>query len=167
MNLRVKAIALSLASMAILAGGTAVYADDQDDKRPTPGATDFPKPRHPHPEENELHDRYGEDVGQVNLPPLVVKPPPTTGAAGTGKSEQISPANTPKLVDAGNANPEENVPVDPAAINPDQGTPADNFFNVASAGIGVMGIGVAALVVFAIRRSARLRKDSKADFLYQ
>lgn len=167
MNLRVKAIALSLAGMAILAGGTAVYADDQDDKRPIPGSTDYPKPRHPHPEENELHDRYGEDVGQVNLPPLAVKPPPTTGAAGTGKAEQVTPTSTDKLVDAGNANPGANVPVDPASIKPDKGTPADKFFNAASAGIGVMGIGVVALAVFAIRRSARLRKDAKADFLYQ
>lgn len=156
MNLRVKVIALILASVAILAGGSAAFAEDDDDKRPIPGSTEVPRPHQPHAEENELHDRYGEDVGQVNLPPLVIKEQPRTGAA-----------SNEKLVDAGNANPAGNIPVDPATRNSNQGTPADTFFNAASVGIGVMGVGVVALGVFAVRRSAKLRQDPKSDFLYE
>lgn len=168
MNLRAKAIALVLATVTVLTPWSAAFADDDDDddKRPIPGSTEYPKPHHPHPEENELHDRYGEDVGQINLPPLVVKEP-KTGAAVTGGSEPLNAATNEKLVDAGNANPGANVPVDPTSINPQSGTPAETFFNAATVGLGVMGVGVIALASVAIRRAIKLRKDPKADFLYQ
>ena len=58
MNLRVKATVLALASLAFLAGGGAAFADEEDDRRPAPGSTELPRPHHPHPEEDELHDRY-------------------------------------------------------------------------------------------------------------
>ena len=163
MKLRVKALALTLATAAILAGGTAAYAEDDDDRRPLPGSSELPRPHHPHPEENELHERYGDDVGQVNLPPLAVKEGAKTGAASTNLG--TNPTST--LVDAGKADPAANLPVDPKSITPHQATPADTFFQSASVGLGVMGAGVVALGAIAIRRSAKLRKDPKADFLYQ
>lgn len=164
MNLRVKATVLALASLAFLVGGGAAFADEEDDRRPAPGSTELPRPHHPHPEEDELHDRYGEDVGQINLPPLVVKEKPKTGAAGAGLGE---PPPSQKLVNAGNANPEANLPVDPSTMNQRRSTPAETFFNAATVGLGAMGLGVVALTSVAIRRSAKLRKDPKADFLYQ
>lgn len=170
MNLRAKVIAVTIAAIALISGGTAAFADDDDDdKRPISGSTEFPRPHHPHKEEDELHDRYGDDIGQVNLPPLVVKEQPKTGTANTGGAEAITGNAKPNetLVDAGTTNPAANVPVDPSQINPNQGTPAENFFNAASAGLGVMGLGVVSLATIAIRRSAKLRKDPKADFLYQ
>lgn len=170
MNLRVKAIALSLVAMTTLAGGTAAFADDDDDLKPLPGTSapaegEHSRPHHPHPEEDELHDRYGEDVGQVNLPPLVVKE--KTGAANTGATQPIEVTSEKQLVNAGIADPVANLPVDPSTINPNQGTPADTFFNSATVGLGVMGAGVVALGGVALRRSIKLRKDPKADFLYQ
>ncbi|MEY4320508.1 MAG: hypothetical protein RLZZ471_449 [Actinomycetota bacterium] len=168
MILRVKAIALCLAAVATFAGGSAALADDEDNKGHQSGQNYSPfGPHHPHPEENELHDRYG-DVGQVNLPPLVVKGEPKTGAAANGTSDKLtSTSKSAKLKDAGTANPAGNVPVDPTSINPHQGTPADNFFNSATIGLGVMGAGAVALGAVAIRRSIKIRKDPKADFLYQ
>ena len=169
MNLRVKAIALTLTALATFSGGYAAHADDDDDKRPVPGESITPRaPHHPHPEENELHDRYGEDVGQINLPPLVVKDGQKTGSAGNGVGEQLNPpANPETLKDAGNADPAGNVPVDPKSIKANQGTPADVFFNSATVGLGVMGAGALALGGFALRRSIKLRNDPKADFLYE
>ncbi len=175
MNLRVKAIALTLTALATFSGGYSAYAEDDDDKRPMPGQSSAPRaPHHPHEEENEhaeeneLHDRYGEDVGQINLPPLVVKDGKKTGSAGNGVGEQLNPpANPETLKDAGNADPAGNVPVDPKSIKANQGTPADVFFNSATVGLGVMGAGALALGGFAVRRSIKLRKDPKADFLYE
>lgn len=168
MNLRAKALVLALTTVAMLTAGAAAYAEDDDHEgRPIPGSTEYPKPHHPHPEENELHDRYGEDIGQVNLPPLVVKQPQKTGTANTGTTEPLGSTATKQLVDAGTTDPAQNVPVDPAAINPDQGTPAAEFFNTASIGLGVMGVGAAVLGGVAIRRTIKVRKDPKADFLYQ
>ena len=186
MNLRVKAIALTLLTLTFLAGGVSAFAEDDndDDNRPAPRPTssssssEYPKPHRTHAEENELHDRYGDDIGQVNLPPLVVKDPPApgpgavikpgavTGAATTGNSEKFTNGSVPKqkLVKAGNANPSKNIPVDPTSIVTNQRTPADNFFNIASAGIGFMGIGVAILVAFAVGRSIQMRRDSKSNF---
>ena len=169
MNLRVKAIALSLVAVATLAGGTSAFADNEDQK-PLPGVSappegDHSRPHHPQPEENELHDRYGDDVGQVNLPPLVVKE--KTGTSNYGGSLPVEPATEKKLVDAGISDPVANLPVDPTSINPDQGTPAETFFNAATVGLSVMGAGVLALGGIAIRRSVTLRKDPKSDFLYQ
>lgn len=166
MNLRAKAIALVLATMTVITPWSAAFADDDNDKRPIPSSTEFPKPHHLHPEEDELHDRYGEDVGQINMPPLVVKEP-KTGAAATGGSEPLNASTSEKLVDASNVNPAANLPVDPTSINPQSGTPADTFFNAATVGLGVMGVGVLALASVAIRRAVKLRKDPKADFLYQ
>jgi hypothetical protein len=169
MNLRVKAIALTLAGLATFSGGYAAYAEDEDDKLPFPGETHAPRAgHHPHPDENELHDRYGEDIGQINLPPLVVKDGQKTGSAGHGLGEQLNPpANPETLKDAGNADPAGNVPVDPKSIKANQGSPADVFFNSATVGLGVMGAGALALGGFAVRRSIKLRKDPKADFLYE
>lgn len=161
MKLRVTALALTLAAGAVLACGTAAFADDDDDRRPLPGASELPRPHHQHPEENELHERYGEDVGQVNLPPLAVK----DGNKTVQPNSQVNPPSS--LVDAGEANPAANLPVDPKAITPHQATPADSFFQTASVGLGVMGAGAVALGAVAIRRSAKLRKDPKADFLYE
>jgi hypothetical protein len=171
MNLRVKAIALSLIALTTFAGGTAAFADDDDDDhKPVPGVSvpaegEHSRPHHPHPEEDELHDRYGEDVGQVNLPPLVVRE--KTGAANTGAVQPIEVTSKKQLVNAGITDPVANLPVDPSTINPNQGTPADTFFNSATVGLGVMGAGVVALGGVALRRSIKLRKDPKADFLYQ
>jgi len=174
MNLRVKAAALSLAAVATLAGGVAAVADDQD--HPIPGASapvdgSLPRPHHPHPEENELHDRYGEDVGQVNLPPLVVKDQSKTTSSSIGGAKPISTNTTKrpvdKLVNADQTNPVANLPVDPTSINPNEGTPADTFFNAATIGLGAMGMGVVALGGVALTRAIKLRKDPKADFLYQ
>jgi hypothetical protein len=169
MKLRVKAIALCLVAMTTFAGGTAAFADD-DDLEPLPGVSapaegEHPRPHHPHPEEDELHDRYGDDVGQVNLPPLVVKE--KTGVAGSGAAQPIEIISEKQLVNSGITDPVANLPVDPTTINPDQGTPAETFFNAASVGLGVMGVGVVALGGVALRRSIKLRKDPKADFLYQ
>jgi hypothetical protein len=164
MNLRMKAIALILTAMATFTGGAAAFADD-DDKRPVPGDSAFPKPHQPHKDEDELHERYG-DVGQVNLPPLVIKQETKVTPANTGQSEPLT-TSTQTLKDAGNANPAANLPVDPKSINSNKGTPAETFFNVATVGLAVMGLGVMGLGGFAVRRSIRLRKDPKADFLYQ
>ncbi len=171
MNLRVKAIALTLVALTTFAGGTAAFADDEDDDfKPLPGVSapeegEHSRPHHPHPEEDELHDRYGEDVGQVNLPPLVVKE--KTGTAGSGAAQPIEVTSEKQLVNAGITDPVANLPVDPSTINPNQGTPAETFFNSTTVGLGVMGAGVVALGGVALRRSIKLRKDPKADFLYQ
>lgn len=161
MNLRVSAIALTLTAAAILVGGVAAQADeDNEDDRPIPGSTEYPKPHHPHPEEDELHDRYGDDVGQVNLPPLVIRQRINSDSATIAEK-------TEKLVNAGNADPAGNVPVDPATIHSHRNSPAETFFNTATIGLGVMGAGAAALGAVAIRRTVKLRKDPKSDFLYQ
>jgi len=162
MNLRVKATALLLAMLATFGFSWAAMADD-DDKNPLPGQQLPLSPHHPHPEENELHDRYG-DVEQVNLPPLAVKNAPKPGSQ-PGQAPLNPKPQT--LKDAGKADPGGNVPVDPRSIHSHQGTPADLFFNSATIGLGAMGAGVVALGVVAIRRSIKLRKDPKSDFLYQ
>jgi hypothetical protein len=168
MNLRVKAAALSLVTLATLAGGVAAFADDED--HPLPGATapaagTLPKPHHPHPEENELHDRYGNDIGQVNLPPLVVKEDTKTSSSGVGGAKPFTgtstkssttTSTTEKLVNADNTNPVANLPVDPTTINPNEGTPAETFFNAATFGLGAMGLGVVALGGVAVTRAIRL-----------
>jgi hypothetical protein len=171
MNLRVKATSAALALLFVFAGAaTWALADDDNNQFPAPGSTPGATPgfgHHHDDEKNELHDRYG-DVGQVNLPPLVVKQGNKTGAASKyGIDKMPSGTKTTSLKDAGNADPVANVPVDPKSINPHQGTPADVFFNSATIGLGVMGVGVAALAAVAIRRAIRVRKDPKSDFLYQ
>jgi hypothetical protein len=181
MNLRVKAAALSLVAVATFTGGAAAFADDdENESHPLPGLTapidgKYPKPHHPHAEEQELHDRYGNDIGAVNLPPLVVKEETKTSGSSLGgakpvtgtSSQQKSTANSEKLVNADNTNPAANLPVDPTNINPNEGTPADTFFNAATFGLGAMGLGALALGGVALTRSIKLRKDPKADFLYQ
>jgi hypothetical protein len=171
MNLRVKAIAAALAFLFVFGGAAnSALADDDNNQPvtgPTPGATPGFGHHHHDEEKNELHDRYG-DVGQVNLPPLVVKQGNKTGTASkNGVDKMPSTTKTTSLKDAGNADPVANVPVDPKSINPHQGTPADVFFNSATIGLGVMGVGVATLAAVAIRRAVRIRKDPKSDFLYQ
>lgn len=167
MKLRVAAAALTLTALASLAGGGAAMADD-DHPLPGPSAGGAFPPHHPHSEENELHDRYGDDVGQVNLPPLAVKDQSKTGTAAIpAKNNTVTPIEGTKLVDAGKADPKANLPIDPTSIDPNQGTPADVFFNAATFGLGAMGLGVIALVVLAIRRRINVSKDPKSDFLYQ
>lgn len=169
MKLRVKAAGVALIALAALTGGTAAVASDDDDQAPLPGFSqpvegDHERPNHPHPQEDELHDRYGDDVGQINLPPLVVKE--NIGAATTGESQPFEATAGKQLVNAGITDPVANIPVDPSAINPNQGTPADSFFSAATVGLGAMGAGAVALGGAAIRRSIKLRKDPRADFLY-
>jgi len=168
MNLRIRAASAALALLFFTSGAaSAALADDDNNHPPIPGASPGVPHRQHDDETNELHDRYG-DVGQVNLPPLVVKQGNKTGAASTGTTDKAPvSANTNSLKDAGNADPVANVPVDPKTINPNKGTPAEVFFNSATIGLGVMGAGVIALTTFAIRRAIRIRKDPKSDFLYQ
>lgn len=152
MNLRAKGLWLvAVGALAFSASATAAVADPEVNPEP---------PHHERGEHDELHERYGE-LEQVNLPPLVVKEQKT--APKLPVKEEVATT----LTDATVVDPVANVPIDPKQINPQSSTPADTFFQSASIGLGAMGVGAASLGVVAIRRSIRLRKDPKADFLYQ
>ena len=155
----------TLFAAALVAGSTSLaFADDHP--APTPGASGAAGfGQKPHHEDGtgdddhhaEIHDKYGNDVDQVFLPPLVVKDtPPANGT--TGKSNinpgpagidpittGLPPAPQNQLKDAGAVDPAANLPVNPDSVAPTMQTPADRFFQVASFGLGAMAIGSVAL----------------------
>jgi hypothetical protein len=167
-------LAQRLAVVTLLAAGFTVtsanlaFADDKP--TPTPGATSLPgfapKPHgdddHDYEDEREhhaeIHDKYGNDVDQVFLPPLVVKDAPTAPSGTTGKSNIKPPVSSSNnavdanglvapssLENAAAVDPAANLPVDPDSLAPTSQTPADKFFQVASFGLGVMALGSVAL----------------------
>ncbi|MEN9714145.1 MAG: hypothetical protein RLZZ164_809 [Actinomycetota bacterium] len=162
-------VVASLFATGLVAGSTTLaFADDHP--TPTPGASGAPafgtKTHHEDGEGEddhhaEIHDKYGKDVDQVFLPPLVVKDAPAAPTGTTNKSSinggpsGVSPINPPKpgdvaapattLKDAGAVDPAANVPVNPDTVAPSTQTPADKFFQVASVGLGAMTLGSVAL----------------------
>jgi hypothetical protein len=111
--------------------------------------------------QNRIREQYGE-VEQVFLPPLVVTNPATT-------SNQLQPFGVVEgtFLDSANINPHENVPVDPKTIGVAGKTPADSFFQVATAAMTTMAAGSVALGAFAIRRSIRMKNTADSDFIYK
>lgn len=119
-----------------------------------------------HSEHDELHERYGE-LERVNLPPLLVKGQSVkTNQTSVNHLPAASTSKT-KLADSLISNPTVNIPIDVTLINPNDSTPAEEFFQSASIGLGAMGAGAAVLGGVAVRRTVRLRKDQTTDFIYQ
>ena len=177
-----KLVAIPLAAAALLLVSTqAAFAED---KTPSPRPSASAKPNHEEhnddafpglpslgrPQEDddtashhrELHDKYGNDVDQVILPPLVVSGE-KANSAGLGQSPVgISPANPPAikspLKTATEVNPTANLPINPDATLVSNVTPADVFFQQATFGLGILGVGAVSLgaVAFLQRRSNRL-----------
>lgn len=162
-----------LTVVTLLASGFTVtsvnlaFADDKP--APTPGAS-LPafSPRSHDDDEHEgndderehhaeIHDKYGNDVDQVFLPPLVVKDAPAAPSGTTGKSNikplvpgptnavDVTGLEATTLKDAAAVDPAANLPVNPDSLAPTSQTPADKFFQVASFGLGVMALGSVAL----------------------
>lgn len=160
----VAAFAPALLAALLLIPGPAI-ADPEDQGNSTSNGTS--KPAHPpRSEHDDIRERYG-DVEQINLPPLVIKDKPASLGSGKAGTKPSTATQKTNLKDAVNVNPSSNLPVNPAEIIVKKLTPADVFFQTATFGIGLMGVGAAALAIFAIRRSARIRRDQKADFIYQ
>jgi len=113
---------------------------------------------------DKLREQYGE-VEQVFLPPLVVTDPAGLG----GEANQIGTPVGPngELLDSANINPLENLPVDPTTISKDKQTPADSFFQLATAAIASMAAGSLALGAFAFRRTVKMRKSPDSDLSYK
>ena len=121
-------------------------------------------------EHDELREQYG-DVDQVFMPPLVVSDPNNqinVGGAGQGPAKPLNPpVDGMVLPDATNIDPHANPPIDPKNIRATKNTPAQNFFEAATVAIGAMAAGSAALGAVAIRRTVKLRKTAKADYIYE
>ena len=157
----IQRLVLATVFATFLAGSSASLAFAADQPAPSPTAPNFGPKHHDEDREGEddhhaeIHNKYGNDVDQVFLPPLVVKDAPTGSGGNTGKSNikpgtsGISPLNTntapTKLKDAAAVDPASNLPVNPDSVAPTTQTPADKFFQVASFGLGVMAIGSVAL----------------------
>ncbi len=115
--------------------------------RPSHAADDGDTDHH-----QELQDKYGNDVDKVFLPPLVVKgsklpAKPLQGASttivtGTGAG---SPTNPAGLKNATQVDPAANPPINPNVSDVTDKTPADKFFQAATFGLGIMGVGAVGL----------------------
>jgi hypothetical protein len=94
----------------------------------------------------EIHDKYGNDVDKVFLPPLVVKgstlpAKPVQGASTTIVNGQT----TTGLKNATQVDPAANPPINPNVSEVTDKTPADKFFQAATFGLGIMGVGAVGL----------------------
>jgi hypothetical protein len=114
---------------------------------PTPGARPSHAPDDGDTDHHqELYDKYGNDVDKVFLPPLVVKgsklpPKPLQGASTTIVNGQ----STNGLKNATQVDPAANPPINPNVSDVTDKTPADKFFQAATFGLGIMGVGAVAL----------------------
>lgn len=168
---------LSALLLAVLFSSGSALADE---KKPHPRPSDGNSTHAPHhesedddeederDEHDELREQYG-DVDQVFMPPLVVSDPnkQVTGA-GRGPAKPLNPpVDSMVLPDATNIDPHANPPIDPKKIRATKNTPAQNFFEAATLAIGAMAAGSATLGAVAIRRTIKLRKTAKADYIYE
>ncbi|MFM6963440.1 MAG: hypothetical protein ACKOWJ_04140 [Micrococcales bacterium] len=149
--------------------------NDESDNQPRP--TGAPSVA-PHDDDDaashhsQLNAKYGTDVDQVFLPPLVVKgtstgPIGSVGSAGKPNQSGLSNgvplppgASEHGLKNATQVNPNANLPINPNANLVTNKTPADVFFQQATFGLGIMGIGAIALGSLAIMQRRRNRVDS-------
>ncbi len=94
----------------------------------------------------EIKDKYGNDVDKVFLPPLVVKGSNHSGGPvhNSGSTNLPAQSNT-GLKNATQIDPAANPPINPNLNEVTGKTPADKFFQAASLGLGLMGVGAIAL----------------------
>lgn len=116
---------------------------------------------------DQLREQYGE-VEQVFMPPLVVTDPASlAGNVPVGGLPDPPRGPDGKLLEPANIDPLQHLPLDPKSISTDQRTAADSFFQMATIAISSMAAGSLALGGFALRRSAKLRKNPNSDFIYK
>ncbi|MBP6043476.1 MAG: hypothetical protein KA500_03065 [Rhodoluna sp.] len=166
---------LSALLLAVIFSSGSALADE---KKPHPRPSDASATHAPHHEDDdeederdehdELREQYG-DVDQVFMPPLVVSDPNNQfNGAGRGPAKPLNPpVDSMVLPDATNIDPHANPPIDPKKIRATKNTPAQNFFEAATLAIGAMAAGSATLGAVAIRRTIKLRKTAKADYIYE
>lgn len=176
--------ALALIVLAtIFSGSSAALADPESE--PTPSITalsdDHEPSEKPEPSQNpefddddrhhsEIHDQYGNDVDQVFLPPLVVKPGSAPVAvsdkhSGTTHLDPSTSLNGRPLVplkSANEVNPAANIPVDLELVSVTDQTPADQFFQAATFGLGLMSVGAVGLGAVAVTQRIRHRRDNNS-----
>ncbi len=176
---RMAALAL-IALAALFSGSSAALADSEPTQSPTPSvsalADDHEPSAKPEPSEvpdfeddaghhDELHDQYGNDVDQVFLPPLVVKPGSAPHVGGskdsvTGKPNlQLNGQPLVSLRSANQVDPAANIPVDLESVFVTDLTPADQFFQAATFGLAVMSVGAVGLGGLALAQRARHRRE--------
>lgn len=193
-----------MALLVVIAGALAVTASvpAHADSKPTPSASassqqddssdSTPRPRPSGAPGNddgdaknhqELHDKYGNDVDQVFLPPLIVTTGPsgtpglpqhvtngstttgisgsntTSGTATNGSGLQTGDIPLPpsELKNATQINPAANIPLNPDSIVISDQSPADSFFQAATFGLAIMGAGAVALGGLAVAQRIRHR----------
>jgi hypothetical protein len=111
----------------------------------------------------EIHDKYGNDVDQVFLPPLTV-----TGSGGlnpAGKAPINGSAPKPgqpgDLKNANQIDPGANQPINPNTHEVNGKTPADRFFEAATFGLALMGLGAVGLGGAVVVQRRRHRSENQ------